>query len=70
MFVHILSLMRILRLNMLMFTCTDCIFSFYYRIRLFWSKTRNDTATGIYSSEGDTLIHQGNLIIKDAEFLV
>ena len=44
MFVHILSLMPFLRLDMLMFTCTDCIFSFYYRNGLFWSKTGNDTA--------------------------
>ena len=43
MFVHILSLMQFLRLDMLMFTCTDCIFSFYYRNGLFWSKTGNDT---------------------------
>jgi hypothetical protein len=68
MFVHILSLMQFLRLDMLMFTCTDCIFSFYYRIRLFWSKTGNDTA--IYGYILLMVIPQGNLIIKDAEFLV
>ena len=49
--------MQFLRLDMLMFTCPDCIFSFYYIIRLFWSKTGNDTAIyfkRVYTSEGDT----------------
>ena len=50
---------------MLMFNCTDCIFSFYYRIQLFWSKMQsensddfdvagNDTAKRVYTSKGGT----------------
>jgi hypothetical protein len=59
---------------MLMFTCTDYIFFILlYIIWLFWSKTGNDTAIlPIYINGYIFLkvIPQGNLIIKDVEFLV
>ena len=60
MFVHILSLMQFLRLDILLFTCTDCIFSFYYRIQLFWSKTGNDTDIQGESKKTDTFDIQMN----------
>ncbi len=53
--------------DMLVFNCSVCIFSFYYRIRVIWNKMEshsnsdvvivddeNDTAKRVYTSVGDT----------------